>query len=116
MATVVVKDPGEILAGFEDVDPRSVLGGGDVKYHLGATGAFEAPNGARVRIHLASKPSHLESVAPVIVGRVRAKQCRLGEEGARRVVPVMVHGDSAFAGQGMVAEVLNLADLPGYRV
>jgi 2-oxoglutarate dehydrogenase E1 component len=116
MATVVGRDPAEILAGFEDVDPRSVLGGGDVKYHLGATGAFEAANGARVRIHLASNPSHLEAVDPVIVGRVRAKQCRLGEGGARRVVPVMVHGDSAFAGQGMVAEVLNLADLPGYRV
>src|SRR5262245_4811806 len=116
MATVVGKDPGEILAGFEDVDPRSVLGGGDVKYHLGATGSFTTPDGREVRIHLASNPSHLEAVDPVIVGRVRAKQCRIGEGGVRRVVPVMVHGDSAFAGQGMLAEVLNLADLPGYKV
>jgi 2-oxoglutarate dehydrogenase E1 component len=116
MATVVGKDAGEILAGFEDVDPRSTLGGGDVKYHLGATGTFTAPDGREVRIHLASNPSHLEAVDPVIVGRVRAKQCRLGEGGVRRVVPVMVHGDSAFAGQGMLAEVLNLADIPGYRV
>ena len=116
MATVVGKPPEEILAGFEDVDPRSVLGGGDVKYHLGATGALSTPSGRTVRIHLASNPSHLEAVDPVIVGRVRAKQQRLGEGGTRRVVPVMVHGDSAFAGQGMLAEVLNLADLPGYRV
>ncbi|HET9768656.1 MAG TPA: thiamine pyrophosphate-dependent enzyme, partial [Thermoanaerobaculia bacterium] len=116
MATVVGKDIAEILAGFEDVDPRSVLGGGDVKYHLGATGSSTAPDGKEVRIHLASNPSHLEAVDPVIVGRVRAKQCRLGEGGTRRVVPVMVHGDSAFAGQGMLAEVLNLADLPGYKV
>ncbi len=116
MATVVGKDIAEILAGFEDVDPRSTLGGGDVKYHLGATGDFTAPDGRTVRIHLASNPSHLEAVDPVIVGRVRAKQCRLGESGVHRVVPVMVHGDSAFAGQGMLAEVLNLADLPGYRV
>jgi 2-oxoglutarate dehydrogenase E1 component len=116
MATVVGRDPAELLAGFEDVDPRSVLGGGDVKYHMGATGVFQGPDGRRVRIHLASNPSHLEAVDPVILGRVRAKQQRLGEGGDRRVVPVMVHGDSAFAGQGMVAEVLNLADLPGYRV
>ncbi len=93
-----------------------MLGSGDVKYHLGATGSFTAPDGQEVRIHLASNPSHLEAVDPVIVGRVRAKQCRLGEGGTRRVVPVMVHGDSAFAGQGMLAEVLNLADLPGYKV
>jgi 2-oxoglutarate dehydrogenase E1 component len=115
MATVVGKDPAEILAGFEDVDPRSVLGGGDVKYHLGATGTFRTAAGRDVRIHLASNPSHLEAVDPVIVGRVRAKQQRL-DDGPHRVVPVMVHGDSAFAGQGMLAEVLNLADLPGYRV
>jgi len=116
MATVVGRDPAELLAGFEDVDPRSVLGGGDVKYHMGATGFFTGPDGKQVRIHLASNPSHLEAVDPVILGRVRAKQHRLGPGGEKRVVPVMVHGDSAFAGQGMVAEVLNLADLPGYRV
>jgi 2-oxoglutarate dehydrogenase E1 component len=122
MATTVGRDPAEIFAGFEDVDPRSVLGSGDVKYHLGATGVSERPDGRSVRIHLASNPSHLEAVDPVVMGRVRAKQQRLagsGENnqgGERKVVPVMVHGDSAFAGQGMLAEVLNLADLPGYRV
>ena len=114
MATNVGKDPAEIFAGFEDVDPRSVLGGGDVKYHLGATGFHTAPDGHRIRIHLASNPSHLEAVDPVVLGRVRAKQQRLGPGGDRRVVPVMVHGDSAFAGQGMLAEVLNCADIPGY--
>ena len=116
MATVVNRDAAEILAGFEDVDPRSVLGGGDVKYHMGATGALTTPGGREVSIHLASNPSHLEAVDPVILGRVRARQQRIGAGGEKRVVPVMVHGDSAFAGQGMLAEVLNLADLPGYRV
>jgi 2-oxoglutarate dehydrogenase E1 component len=116
MATTVGRDPAEIFAGFEDVDPRSVLGSGDVKYHLGATGVSRRPDGREVRIHLASNPSHLEAVDPVVMGRVRAKQQRLGRDGERKVVPVMVHGDSAFAGQGMLAEVLNLADIPGYRV
>ena len=116
MATTVGRDPAEIFAGFEDVDPRSVLGSGDVKYHLGATGVSERPDGRRVRIHLASNPSHLEVVDAVVMGRVRAKQRRFGEASERKVVPVMIHGDSAFAGQGLLAEVLNLADIPGYRV
>ena len=116
MATTVGRDPAEIFAGFEDVDPRSVLGSGDVKYHLGATGVSERPDGRRVRIHLASNPSHLEVVDPVVMGRVRAKQRRHATDGERKVVPVQVHGDSAFAGQGVVAELLNLADVPGYRV
>ena len=106
----------EIFANFEDVDPRSVLGSGDVKYHLGATGEYITRNGAKVHIHLVSNPSHLEAVDPVTVGRTRAKQDRAGESGKQKYLPLLVHGDAAFAGQGIVAETLNYADLPGYSV
>ena len=105
----------DIYAGFEDVDPRSTLGGGDVKYHLGATG-FRDFNGQRMRIHLVSNPSHLEAVDPVALGRVRAKQTRRGTEGKRQTLPVLMHGDSAFAGQGIWAETLNMSCLEAYEV
>jgi 2-oxoglutarate dehydrogenase E1 component len=106
----------EIFASFEDVDPRSVLGGGDVKYHLGATGEYITRSGGKVNIHLVSNPSHLEAVDPVTVGRTRAKQDRAGEGGREKYLPVLVHGDAAFAGQGITAETINFADLPGYSV
>ena len=113
----IVKRPAaEIFAGFEDVDPRSVLGGGDVKYHIGATGTFTAANGGKLRIHMVSNPSHLEAVNPVAQGRARAKQTRLGRDGKGKVLPLIMHGDSAFAGQGITAETLNLAALRGYTV
>jgi 2-oxoglutarate dehydrogenase E1 component len=113
---VVNRPAAEIFAGFEDVDPRSVLGGGDVKYHIGATGDYLTPNGKKVRIHLASNPSHLEAVNPVAAGRVRAKQQRIGKGSAKKVVPLILHGDTAFAGQGIVAETLNLEHLPGFDI
>jgi 2-oxoglutarate dehydrogenase E1 component len=116
MVHTVGRDPVELFAKFEDVDPRSVLGGGDVKYHLGATGEFHGRTGGRIRIHLVSNPSHLEFVDPVAMGRVRAKQTRLGAEGRAKVVPIVLHGDAAFAGQGITAEALNLMDLAGYSV
>src|ERR1051326_3056286 len=106
----------EIFARFEDVDPRSVLGSGDVKYHMGATGEYPTRGGGKVHIHLVSNPSHLEAVDPVTVGRTRAKQDRAGESGRAQYLPLLVHGDSAFAGQGIVAETLNFADLAGYTV
>ena len=106
----------EVFARFEDVDPRSVLGSGDVKYHMGATGEYVTRTGAKVHIHLVSNPSHLEAVDPVTVGRTRAKQDRAGESGTQKYLPLLVHGDNAFAGQGIVAETLNYADLPGYTV
>jgi 2-oxoglutarate dehydrogenase E1 component len=106
----------EIFAGFEDVDPRSVLGSGDVKYHMGATGEYITRSGNKVRIHLVSNPSHLEAVDPVTVGRTRAKQDRTGEGGREKYLPLLVHGDAAFAGQGILAETMNYADLPGYTV
>ena len=116
MAHIVGKRPKDIFAGFEDVDPRSVLGGGDVKYHIGATGDYVSKAGRRMRVSLVSNPSHLEAVDPVVLGRARAKQARLGENGRARVLPVTLHGDAAFAGQGIVAETLNLADLRGFHV
>ena len=106
----------EVFAGFEDVDPRSVLGSGDVKYHMGATGEYVTRSGARVHVHLVSNPSHLEAVDPVTIGRTRAKHDRIGEHGTKKYLPLLVHGDAAFAGQGIVAETLNFADLPGYTV
>jgi 2-oxoglutarate dehydrogenase E1 component len=113
---IVSRPAAEIFAGFEDVDPRSVLGGGDVKYHIGATGIFTGANGSPVRIHLVSNPSHLEAVDPVALGRARAKQTRVGRDGKGRILPVLMHGDAAFAGQGITAETLNLANLRGYNV
>ncbi|HTZ84610.1 MAG TPA: hypothetical protein VMB66_15535, partial [Candidatus Acidoferrales bacterium] len=81
IAHVAKRPPEEIFAGFEDVDPRSVLGSGDVKYHMGATGEYITRSGGKVHIHLVSNPSHLEAVDPVTVGRTRAKQDRTGEGG-----------------------------------
>jgi len=117
MVHTVGRSPSEILAGFEDVDPRSTFGGGDVKYHMGATGDYTGPDGHKVNIHLVSNPSHLEAVDPVALGRVRAKQVRLDDDKRHeRVFPIVLHGDAAFAGQGVLAETLNMADLHGYRV
>src|SRR5579863_1780789 len=113
---VAKRAPEEVFAGFEDVDPRSVLGSGDVKYHMGATGEYTTRSGAKVHIHLVSNPSHLDAVDPVTIGRTRAKHDRTGEQGSRKYLPLLVHGDAAFAGQGIVAETLNYADLPGYTV
>jgi 2-oxoglutarate dehydrogenase E1 component len=113
----VVRRPAEdIFAGFEDVDPRSVLGSGDVKYHMGATGEYVTRSGGKVHIHLVSNPSHLEAVDPVTIGRTRAKQDRAGEGGREKYLPLLVHGDAAFAGQGILAETMNYADLPSYTV
>ena len=116
MTHVAGVPPSHIFAGFEDVDPRSHLGGGDVKYYQGATGVFKTPNGGSVNVHVVSNPSHLEAVDPVVMGRVRARQTRLGADGRRRVLCVTLHGDAAFAGQGIAAETLNLAGLPAHTV
>jgi len=116
MVHIVGRPAEDIFARFEDVDPRSFLGGGDVKYHLGATGNYVTPEGRNVEIHLVSNPSHLEAVDPVAMGRARAKQARLCGRGTTCVLPVLLHGDAAFAGQGTAAETLNLANLDGYSV
>jgi 2-oxoglutarate dehydrogenase E1 component len=116
MVHAACKAPHEVVAGFEDVDPRSVLGAGDVKYHVGATGTYVTSTGKEIGIHLVSNPSHLEAVDPVAIGRARAKQTRYGAGSAAKVVPIVMHGDAAFAGQGIWAETLNLADLQAYTV
>ena len=117
MAHIAGQRAADIFAGFEDVDPRSVLGSGDVKYHVGATGEYRTREGRKLSVHLASNPSHLEAVDPVVVGRARAKQARAGiPEGFKKVLPIVLHGDAAFAGQGVWAETLNLADIEAYSV
>src|ERR1035437_3924346 len=102
MTNTIGRSPAEIFARFEDVNPRSVLGGGDVKYHMGATGEYRSPDGNMVGLHLVSNPSHLEAVDPVAMGRSRAKQIRIGKGGIERVLPICMHGDAAFAGQGIL--------------
>jgi 2-oxoglutarate dehydrogenase E1 component len=117
MAHIAGQRAADIFAGFEDVDPRSVLGSGDVKYHVGATGEYRTRNGRKLSVHLASNPSHLEAVDPVVVGRARAKQARAGAPGGvKKILPILLHGDAAFAGQGVWAETLNMADLEAYTV
>jgi len=116
MVNIVGRPAAELFARFEDVDPRSTLGGGDVKYHMGATGDFHAANGRIVEMHLVSNPSHLEAVDPVLMGRTRAKQTRRGERGRRQVVSIAMHGDAAFAGQGICAETLNMSGVAGFTV
>jgi 2-oxoglutarate dehydrogenase E1 component len=113
----IVNIPSEnIFASMEDVDPRSVLGAGDVKYHMGATGRYRTHGGKSVEVHLSTNPSHLESVDAVVMGRTRARQDRWGEDGTVKYLPVTCHGDAAFAGQGITSETLNFADLPDYTV
>ena len=82
---------------------------------MGATGEYVTRSGDKIHIHLVSNPSHLEAVDPVTVGRTRAKQDRAGEGGADKFLPLLVHGDGAFAGQGVFAETLNYADIPGLQ-
>src|SRR5262249_9972448 len=117
LANIVGKSYGQILGEFEGyVDPASSHGSGDVKYHLGAEGKYHAPDGASIAVSLVANPSHLEAVNPVLEGVVRAKQDML-DIGAPRytVLPILIHGDAAFAGQGVVAETLELSQLRGYR-
>ncbi|MCE7956714.1 MAG: multifunctional oxoglutarate decarboxylase/oxoglutarate dehydrogenase thiamine pyrophosphate-binding subunit/dihydrolipoyllysine-residue succinyltransferase subunit, partial [Acidobacteria bacterium ACB2] len=115
LTTTVGKPVADIFAEFEDQpDVESIQGSGDVKYHLGAVGVHEAPDGTKVKVGLAPNPSHLEFVDPVVEGMVRAKQKRRGDRQGERILPVLLHGDAAFAGQGIVAETFNMCQLEGY--
>jgi 2-oxoglutarate dehydrogenase E1 component len=117
LANVVGKSLEHLFGEFEGhVDPHAVQGSGDVKYHLGASGKFQARSGALLPIELASNPSHLETVDPIVLGTVRAMQDQIEPAGAFSVLPLLVHGDAAFAGQGVVAECLAMSDTSGYRV
>ena len=117
LANIAGKSYGQIFREFEGTqDPNSVQGSGDVKYHLGTEGTFVAESGKETNVYLAANPSHLEAVNPVLEGITRAKQDRINLAGtAFTVLPILMHGDAAFAGQGIVAETLNLSQLRGYR-
>ena len=117
LSNVVGKSYQQIFSEFEGrVGEEMVQGSGDVKYHLGSTGTFRSPSGSELTVQLAANPSHLEAVDPVVEGMVRAKQDLIDRPGSYSVLPILIHGDAAFAGQGVVAETLNLSDLKGYRV
>ncbi len=116
LVNIVGKSPGQVFREFEgNIDPRTVQGSGDVKYHLGAEGEFTAGDGKTIKVSVAANPSHLETVDPILTGIARAKQDLLNRGAEFPVLPVLLHGDAAFAGQGVVAETLNLSQLRGYR-
>jgi 2-oxoglutarate dehydrogenase E1 component len=117
LTNIVGKSFGQIFSEFEgNLDPKTAHGSGDVKYHLGAEGTYTALDGETVKVTLTSNPSHLETVDPVVEGIARAKQDLINRgEGGFTVLPILIHGDAAFAGQGVVAETLNLSQLRGYR-
>ncbi|MFG2358384.1 multifunctional oxoglutarate decarboxylase/oxoglutarate dehydrogenase thiamine pyrophosphate-binding subunit/dihydrolipoyllysine-residue succinyltransferase subunit [Streptomyces sp. NPDC048521] len=116
LANIVGKPYAQIFDEFEDtVDVRSAQGSGDVKYHLGASGTFHAAHGHAIAVSVVANPSHLEIVGPVAEGVVRGRQdLAEGGDGQFSVLPLVVHGDAALAGQGVVAETLNMSQLPGY--
>ena len=116
LANIAGKSHGQIFQEFEGhYTENQVQGSGDVKYHLGTEGVFTAESGATTKIYLAANPSHLEAANPVLEGIVRAKQDKLNIKNAYSVMPILLHGDAAFAGQGVVAETLQLSQLAGYR-
>ncbi|MGW5128324.1 multifunctional oxoglutarate decarboxylase/oxoglutarate dehydrogenase thiamine pyrophosphate-binding subunit/dihydrolipoyllysine-residue succinyltransferase subunit [Streptomyces sp. NPDC004069] len=117
LANIVGKSYAQIFREFEgNLDPKSMHGSGDVKYHLGAEGTFTGLDGEQINVSLVANPSHLEAVDPVLEGVSRAKQDIINKGGTDfTVLPVAIHGDAAFAGQGVVAETLNMSQLRGYR-
>ncbi len=124
LANIMGKPYERIFNEFEgSLDPDQAQGSGDVKYHLGTSGTHTSPSGATVHLSLASNPSHLEAVNPIVEGMVRAKQALLrqakkdapGGDYLDAVIPLLIHGDAAFAGQGVVGETLNMSLLRGYK-
>ena len=116
MANIMQKDPGQIFREFDDTNPELHFGRGDVKYHLGYTSVWTTSTGKKIDLALCFNPSHLEFVGAVVLGRVRARQEKLGNGSHSRVMGLIIHGDAAFAGQGVVQEMLNLSEIPGYSV
>jgi 2-oxoglutarate dehydrogenase E1 component len=117
LTNIVGKPYGKVFNEFEgNLDPKSMHGSGDVKYHLGTDGTFTSLSGKQIKVSLVANPSHLEAVDPVLEGYVRAKQDIINKAGtAFTVLPILMHGDAAFAGQGVVAETLNMSQLRGFR-
>jgi 2-oxoglutarate dehydrogenase E1 component len=115
LANIVGKSMAQVFSEFDgEPDPQSVQGAGDVKYHLGASGIYKSSHGREMLVSVAFNPSHLEAVDPVVEGLVRPKQDRLGDTKRERVIPILIHGDAAFIGQGVVMEVLQFSQLKGY--
>lgn len=116
LANIIGKSMSAIFSEFEGhIDPTTAQGSGDVKYHLGASGVYHTIDGNEIKVSVASNPSHLEFVNPVVEGIVRAKQRRNKDFARDKTIPVLIHGDAAIAGEGIVAETLNLSQLHGYR-
>jgi 2-oxoglutarate dehydrogenase E1 component len=115
LANILGKPPAQIFSEFEDLHPEENFGRGDVKYHLGYSSDRETSAGHKVHLTLCFNPSHLEFVNPVALGRMRAKQDRYGDQERRGGMAILIHGDAAFIGQGVVAETLNLSELEAYR-
>jgi 2-oxoglutarate dehydrogenase E1 component len=116
LANIMGKGPRAIFREFEDKDPELHMGRGDVKYHLGYSTDWITQDGHKIHVSLAFNPSHLEFVDPVAMGRVRAKQDRVGDDRRETGLVVLIHGDAAFIGEGVVQETLNMSELEGYRV
>jgi multifunctional 2-oxoglutarate metabolism enzyme len=117
LVNIVGKSYEQLFGEFEgNIDPDSIQGSGDVKYHLGQTGKFVSRKGNEINVELAANPSHLEAVDPVVVGMTRARMDQIDPPGNFPVLSVLIHGDAAFAGQGVVAETLHLSQIRGYRV
>ncbi len=117
LANIMGKSYDSIFREFEGhVDPNSVQGSGDVKYHLGAKGNYQSAQGAALPVELAANPSHLETVDGIVIGMARAMQDKIEPPLSFSVLPILIHGDAAFAGQGVVAECLAMSDINGYRV
>jgi multifunctional 2-oxoglutarate metabolism enzyme len=117
LTNIAGKTYGQVFREFEGSnDISSVQGSGDVKYHLGTEGVFTSGHGTQIKVSLAANPSHLEAVNPVLEGIVRAKQDKLGNPDSFPILPILIHGDAAFAGQGVVLETLQMSQLEGYKV
>jgi 2-oxoglutarate dehydrogenase E1 component len=116
LANIIGKSPRQIFREFADADPELHPGGGDVKYHLGYSSDWKTTHGQKVHLSLCFNPSHLEFVNPVALGRLRAKQDGIGDAGRRLGLVLLIHGDAAFAGEGITQETLNLSQLDAYKV
>lgn len=117
LVNIMNKPYQKVFADFEgNIDPGTIQGSGDVKYHLGSKGSYETKDGKTIEMELLPNPSHLEAVNPVVEGAARANQDHYdGESSTKKIVPILMHGDAAFAGQGVVAETLNMSQLRGYE-
>ncbi len=115
LANTLHENASRLFEDFEDTNPESVLGGGDVKYHQGHSADVRTRTGDRIHLTLTANPSHLEAVNPVVLGRVRAKQRRSNDHAHEKFMGLLIHGDSAFAGQGLVPETFNMAQVEGYQ-